>query len=399
MFNKKVMKFKKIEKEYSELNERIINNAPLSIVTINTDGRITFVNKYFENFASAKQGVGKNIFHMPFFVREKLVEEYKKLFETGRPFTKSKCFTKNLAGESKYLNISAVPLKDKNGKIEGALSMATDVTETIMAKNELSRLNGELEKEVARKTEQLVDINKKLEKSLELKSQFISDASHELRTPLAIAKLNLELFKNQLSQKGIKSLKDIDAIDNEMNKIRDILTDLSFITSIDEKEHGKIKKHKVDLAKLIENVIKRLKTIVDKKNIEIIWQKSMETPVIKGDEMRLEMVFTNIIRNAVKYGEKNGWVKVWLEPDPSRQMVKINIADNGMGIPKKDLPYIFDRFYRTDLSIKKGEGGFGLGLAICKWIAEQHNGFIDVKSTVGKGSLFAINLPMEHSSS
>ncbi len=387
------------QKIETALKERIVDSAPMSIMTIEKNGVITFVNKYFRKFASAKQGVGSNIFHKPFFIREKLVPEYQRLFAEGKPFIKRSCKTRTPAGEIRYLKILAVPLKNEKGQVEAALSMAVDVTQTVMAKIKLRELNDNLAIEVARKTEKLTELNKKLEKSLELKTQFIADATHELRTPLAIAKLNLELFKKEIPADKKECAKDLGAIENEMNKIRDILADLSVLTGIDEEAAGKIVKGKVDLSRLVENVIKRLKTFADKKNIGITWQKNIEGLIIEGDEGRLETVLSNIIRNALKYSGENGWVKVWLEPDPIKKTVKINVEDNGIGIPKKDLPFIFDRFFRTELSRKSGEGGFGLGLSICKWIMEQHNGFIEVKSTVGKGSLFAINLPTEQSRS
>jgi len=386
---------KKQKTECAEMKNRIIDCAPMSIITIDTEGYITFVNRYFRNFSNSKKSVGRNISNIPFFVRENLLPEYRNLFAEGRPFNKRYCKTQNSEGEIKYLNIVAVPLKDKKGKIDGALSMAVDVTPTVLAKMELKRLNDSLEEEVIKKTSQLMEANKSLEKSLALKAQFISDASHELRTPLAIAKLNLEFFMNQLSRDNAKRPSELEAANYEIDKICEILADLSLITSIDEGVAGKIKKDRVDLNELMEKSIKRLETFSNKKNINIIWQKNIANSFIEGDGTKLETVFTNIIRNALKYGQKNGWVKIWLEPNPEKNNVMINISDNGIGIPKKDLPHIFDRFYRTDLSIKSAEGGFGLGLAICKWIVSQHGGGICVKSTVGKGSLFAINLPME----
>ena len=383
--------------EYTELKEKIIDSAPMSIMTINTDGYITFVNEYFKNFANTNQAEGRNIANMPFFIREKLLPEFNKLFSTGVPFTKRNCSTKTPKGETRYINISAVPLKDENGRIEGALSMAVDVTQTILNKIKLRELNANLEMEVYKKTSQLLEANEKLKEALELKSQFISDASHELRTPLAIAKLNLELFKNQFAKKNKGAVKDLDAIDKEINKLSEILTDLSLITSIDENSAGKIKNDKINLDVLIEDVTNRLESMADRKNIDLTWQKNIEVSVIDGDRSRLETVLSNIIRNAIKYSPKNGWIKIWSEVDSINKAIIINVSDNGIGIPKKDLPHIFDRFYRTDLSRKTAEGGFGLGLAICKWIIEQHKGSIDVKSTLGKGTLFAINLPMEQS--
>ena len=178
----------------SNLIKRIVDSAPVSIITVNKAGEITFVNEYFKNLSASKFPLYKSIFKIPFFVDEKLVPLYKKLLRDGTTFRKENCHTKNLKGEEKYINIVAVPLRDEKGDIEGCLSMATDVTEAVIAKLKLDNLNANLQKMVLRKTQQLYESNEKLKKSLKLKSQFIADASHELRTPLSIAKLNLGIF-------------------------------------------------------------------------------------------------------------------------------------------------------------------------------------------------------------
>lgn len=372
------------------LNKRIIDSAPMSIITIDKNGVITFVNKYYKDISKSKFPLNKSIFKIPFFIREKLCPYYKKLLAEGAPFEKNNCCSDN---RSKYLNIVAVPLFDENGNIEGALSMATDVTEAATAKLELGRINNSLKEKVSKKNQELQKTNEKLNKSLKLKSQFISDASHELRTPLSIAKLNLEFFKKQFPCDKKNALEILSAVENEINRVADILSDITFFTAIDEASVEKMELEKIKLNKFIENTSGRIKSLADQKRIKISFKKNKSNPIIEGDKIKLERLLLNIIGNSIKYGKKSGWVKIWTELDSKNKSVKINILDNGIGIEKKDLDRIFDRFYRTSFARNDGEGGFGLGLAICKWIVDQHNGTITVKSTAGRGSVFTITLP------
>jgi len=372
---------------------RIIDSAPMSILTIDKNGDITFVNNYFKNLSASKVPLHRNIFKLPFFMQENLSSDYKELLEKGTPVKKENCRTVNSEGQEKYINISAVPLLDKEGNIDGALSIAVDVTDTVVAKLKLDEVNDTLKDKVLRKTQQLLKTNERLEKSLELKSQFISDASHELRTPLAIAKLNLEFFRGQFPKWDGASTDVLVAIDNEINKVSDILSDISFFAAIDKGTVAKMSMEQIDLNKFIENLVERIKSLTEKKNIKIVFKKNNSNLTVKGDKIKLERLFINIIGNAIKYGKEAGRVKIWSELDKKNNLVKVSIEDNGVGISKKDLTKIFDRFYRTDLPRNDGEGGFGLGLAICKWIVQQHKGSIEAKSDVGKGSVFTVSLP------
>jgi len=164
---------------FNGLNRQIVDNAPISIIVINKNGVITFANKYYKNISATKNPVGKNIFRMPFFIRENLSNRYKKLLAHGKAFKKDNCVSAN---SLEYINILAVPLKNTRGDITGALSMATDVTQIVSAKLELKKVNANLKKTVAERTRQLLETNEKLTKSLGLKSQFISERSNFLQS-------------------------------------------------------------------------------------------------------------------------------------------------------------------------------------------------------------------------
>lgn len=354
----------KIEKRVlKELNEQIIENAPISVIIIDKKGVITFTNEYFKKLTE-NPGIpeGKNIAKIPFFVRENLCQKYKKLLTQGIPFNEEACLTKNLQGKKKYINIIAVPVRNKNGKIKSALSMALDVTDLVLTKNKLKRLKMNL-------------------------VRFVSETSHELKTPISIIKLSLEFIEKELAK-----VPELKIIDLEINKITALLTDLNLLAKI-ENSPKKIF-CRVELNKLIQNTIRELRILADKKNVAFILKSFKKTLFIKGNKEELAKLFSNIILNAIKYNKNGGWVNICLRADQKTNMAVIDVADNGIGIPKKDLPRIFDRFYRSELS-KRKEEGVGLGLAICKSIVEQYNGSISTQSQAGKGSLFSIKLPID----
>jgi signal transduction histidine kinase len=150
--------------------------------------------------------------------------------------------------------------------------------------------------------------------------------------------------------------------------------------------------HQVHLPSLLSKVVRRHRSFAQKKHISIT-MKDVPDVTLAGDEGHLEKLFSNIIANAVSYGKEKGAVHV--SGSVKKGEVSIAIRDNGIGIPKKDLPHIFERFYRVDSSRSKDYGGTGLGLAIVKWIAEAHGGTVSATSTPQKGSVFTITFPLK----
>ena len=254
----------------------------------------------------------------------------------------------------------------------------------------LQKTNKGLEIKVLKRTRQLDDINKKLREAIELKSKFIADASHELRTPLTVIQGNIDLFIREIKIKKTKVPEICALILNEIKRMTGVLSDLTILTNFDAKTET-LHYEEIDLKKLIKAAGQSLQILAKQKKIRLTYKRDVNNIKIFGDEAKLEKLLLNIIRNAIKYTEKNGKIKIWIESN--NKFVKINIRDNGIGIPKEDLPYIFERFYRVDKARSRQEGGTGLGLSICLWIAEAHGGYISVESEEGKGSIFTIHLP------
>jgi signal transduction histidine kinase len=290
-----------------------------------------------------------------------------------------------------YLNIIGVPLFNKNNEVEEAISMAIDNTETVLAKKRLEELNRTLEKKIDERTQQLYEANQELNQVLDLKSKFISDASHELRTPLTIIQGNLDLATTELRSSNKKVPEAYTLINKEVSHMTNILTDLTVLSNTDANSE-KYNYDKINLPLLLLDITTSLGVLAKQKDITIHLDKKPENLYIMGDETKIEKALLNLIRNAIKYTDCNGEIKIWLENNETEAI--INISDTGIGIPAEDLPYIFERFYRVDKARSRQEGGSGLGLAIVKSIIEAHQGHIEVKSEAGIGSTFIIYLPL-----
>ena len=381
---------RKTDSKLAEFNKRIMDNIPVSIITIDKEGNITSANKYYHNFSNTKEFWKTNIFTNKFFIRENLVGDYKKLLSDGTVLRKDYCFERNINGEDKYLKIVAVPLLDKDGNIEGALSMAQDNTESVSYKKKLQLLNNELEKKVEQRTKQLNQANVKLAKVLDLKSMFIADVSHEMRTSLAIIQGNIELISRGVVEECDKNESNVQIFD-EIKRMVTMLSDMSFLSDSDPKQGLDLEIF--DINKLISSVCKTIKVVANEKKISIEHKKPKVKIRIRADLGQITKLLSNLIRNSIRYNKKNGLVEIWVEK--TKTGIMINVQDTGIGIPEENLPYIFERFYRVDKARSRNDGGSGLGLAICKWVAEVHGGSIKAISELGIGSLFTVSLPSD----
>ncbi len=375
-----------------EFKNRVLNNVPVSIVMLDRVGKIISLNNFAHQLIGEKL-IGEKLTSTEEIKNNKeLVQLYDKLINKGKSFKyENLSYQSKENNEKKYLNIIASPLFDRDCKVEGAISIAVDNTEPTIYREKIENLNQNLEKKVKQRTFELDLVNKELSRVLDLKLKFISDASHELRTPLTIMKGNLELLfldKNN-SDEVIEVYRDVE---DEILRMSNIISDLTMLTNADS-EMEKLHYEEVDLTRLLESNVKSLSVIAKEKNIKIQLKKQSRGIFIIGDEAKLDKVFINLIRNAIKYTDANGWIKIYLNKEKNSIFVKIE--DSGIGIPKKDLPNIFERFYRVDKARSRVEGGTGLGLSICKWIVEAHNGTIEVKSEEGRGSEFMVKLPLK----
>ena len=257
--------------------------------------------------------------------------------------------------------------------------------------NDLSqRINVNTKDELGRLAATLNEMIGRLEKAFKRQKQFTSDASHELRTPLAVieAESTLALQKERRPSDYQQSL---ETVSREARQMSSLINKLLTLARADaQKEQWNFAA--VELDKLISNLSTDVEVLCQEKGLSFQLGQ-MQDLVVKGDEARLRELFMNILDNAIRYTPTPGTVSLSLRREG--QMAVVAITDTGIGIPAKDIPFIFERFYRVDKSRSRAEGGSGLGLAICRHIAEAHGGKIEVESQVGAGSTFSVWLPLQ----
>jgi sensor histidine kinase len=225
---------------------------------------------------------------------------------------------------------------------------------------------------------------------------FVSNVSHELRTPLTSVKSYLEaLDDGALSEPVAPDFVKVSL--NETNRMMRMVTDLLSLSRIDN-ETSQLDIELTNFTAFITFILNRFDKIKsqsqeDTKKYELIREYPITPIWVEIDTDKMTQVIDNILNNAIKYSPDGGKIRVGMKTTDAQLI--ISISDEGLGIPKKDLPRIFDRFYRVDKARSRAQGGTGLGLAIAKEIIKQHKGFIWAKSEYGKGSTFTIVLPYD----
>jgi signal transduction histidine kinase len=234
---------------------------------------------------------------------------------------------------------------------------------------------------------------KPIKEMVDEQSRFVSDASHELRTPLASLKTAVEVGLRDKNLDLVESKKILRENLGDINRLTGLTNSLLELSRFQKGTDLLVLKNS-KIKPLINQAILRLKIQAQAKNIRVVTKTGQS--VINIDLEKITEVITIILDNAIKYSPKNTTIKV--TTTKSRKYLHLKISDQGQGIDQKDLPFIFDRFYRSD-SARSSENaeGFGLGLSIAKEIISLHRGTIKVYSKVGAGTTFDIILPITNS--
>ncbi|UPV79150.1 sensor histidine kinase [Bacillus rugosus] len=217
--------------------------------------------------------------------------------------------------------------------------------------------------------------------------QFVSDASHELRTPLTSIHGFIEVLLRGAALQPEQRDRALNSMYEESKRATRLIEDLLFLAKIDRVPSFEMKIG--DLDSLIREMELQLSLLAKERKLQLLLDDHAETVY---DRDKMKQVILNLVYNAVQYtDEKTGAITISLQKD--NDGVMLMIADNGTGIAPEHLPHLFDRFYRADPSRSRKYGGSGLGLAITKSIIDSHNGTIEVKSEIGRGTVFLIRLP------
>ena len=222
------------------------------------------------------------------------------------------------------------------------------------------------------------------------RQEFVSDVSHELKTPLTSMKVLAESLMGQTGVPEELYQEFLHDINSEIDRENEIITDLLNIVRLDRKE-GEMHIAQVSINELLEIIMRRLRPIAKERNIEMIFE-SFRSVLAEVDEVKMSLVFTNLIENAIKYNKEGGKVKVSLNAD--HRFFYVRVEDTGIGIPEEAKKHIFERFYRVDKARARETGGTGLGLAIAKSAVMMHKGNIKVSGKEGEGSVFVVRVPL-----
>ena len=251
--------------------------------------------------------------------------------------------------------------------------------------------SGDEIQELTRTLNQMLD---RLEASFKQMIQFTADASHELRTPLTVIRGNLELVLR--SKAALNSYPRAAEVQEtlaqtleEAERLSKTVSQLMELTQLDSGEI-RLEHEAFDLTELVATTVDQMKLLAEDKQIQLETQLSPQVKV-QGDRYRLKQVLLNLIDNAIKYCPAGTRIQIQLAPADAG--CRLEVKDNGPGIPREEIQRLFDRFYRIDKARSREIGGSGLGLSICKSICEGHGGRIEAESDLGQGSTFRVTLP------
>jgi signal transduction histidine kinase len=229
----------------------------------------------------------------------------------------------------------------------------------------------------------------RLDRRSEAQARFVADASHELATPVAGIRGYTSILRAWGAEDPKVRDEAVDAIDRESRRMARLTGDLLNLLHADQ---GLVlKTERFDINALVRDRLAATASRWIEKDIDFVGPEEEEPLVMSGDPDRLEDIISILLDNAAKYTPSQG--KVVVSTRRRRDMIELETCDTGQGIPPEDLPRIFDRFFRSDASRAAGEGGFGLGLAICKSVVDSMGGTIDVSSEVGRGTTFTVRVP------
>ena len=347
-----------IETEVNQRNqiEAVLSSMSEGVIALDMDEHILSFNQAAADMLERLQAAAKNQSLQEIIRDSRLSEFVEKAQKSNIPVKEDIILYQN--GE-RILNINASFLRDAKEKRIGTLLVLNDVTQL-----------------------------RRLEK---MRQDFVANVSHEIKTPLTAIKGFVETLQSGTKDNPEEAARFLSIIDKNVNRLGAIVDDLLHLSRIEkDNEANLIQLTKTAVKNIITSSIKICKTEAEAKQIEINFtcDDSLEAMI---EPVLFEQAMVNLINNAVKYSMEKSKIQINVVKTDSG--VSCSIEDNGMGISKKHLSRLFERFYRVDKARSREQGGTGLGLAIVKHIVQAHGGHVTVDSTPGKGSTFTIHLP------
>ncbi|MFI8494219.1 two-component system histidine kinase PnpS [Peribacillus butanolivorans] len=335
--------------------ETLVENIGSGVLLIDSKGYTTLINREFKK----SFGVNSATFLFQVFysvIKDKeVISIIEEIFRTEKTIKRQVKIP--LAIERKHFEIYGAPIIGTHDEWKGILLIFHDITE-------LKRLE-------------------------QMRKDFVANVSHELRTPIT----SIKGFSETLLDGALKDEKTLkhflSIILKESDRLQELIQELLNLSKMEQQEFV-LKTGVVDITNVLGDIQEMLIGKLKEKEVSLEIKASSESVFIEGESDRIKQVFINLITNALTYTPNGGWVTV--NVTENEQTVDIVVQDSGIGIEEKELPRIFERFYRIDKARSRDSGGTGIGLAIVKHIIEVHKGKIKVESTPGSGTTFTVTL-------
>lgn len=337
--------------------ETILSSMVEGVIVINSKGTIEHASPNFCQLLELRSKETQDKLYWEVIWNQEINDSIKEALLHKRAVRKEI----NIIGpQESFFSMQISPVMDKDDRLSSLIAVFHDITEL-----------------------------KKLEK---IRADFVANVSHELKTPLTTIKGFVETLKTSVKEDPAVLMRFLDIIDKQAQRLEDLVNDLLILSSIESKE---VKMNIVaeSLNKIIQPLVILQKKIIEDKGHHVSVDIPVDLPKVLVDRQRIEQVFLNLLDNAVKFTPKGGLISIrafWDKP-----YVRVEVKDNGVGIPAEHLARVFERFYRVDRARSREAGGTGLGLSIVRQIVAAHQGKIEVESSPDAGSTFRIFLPCQ----
>lgn len=339
-----------LQRESARL-EAILSSMVEAVVAVDPLLRITFVNRAFAELMGVALPIDSRIPLVQVARDHSFLEMCTNVMASGEPQQRRLVLA---AAGARSFEVQVAPLAGDPHR--GAIAMLYDVTD--------------------------------MERLERIRKDFVANVSHELRTPLAAVSGYAETLLEGAMDDPENRRKFVEIILSKAKQLNNIVTDLLVLSSL---ESGKPPAPEpVSLRESIESALRTVEPVARTRGVRLVCGPLDDLSVL-GHEVRLEQVFVNLLDNAIKFNRPDGEVRVEVARGSDSTVVRVK--DTGLGIPSRDLPRIFERFYRVDKARSRATGGTGLGLAIVKHAVEQMGGSVSVESSLGQGSVFTVALP------
>ncbi|WP_027410189.1 two-component system histidine kinase PnpS [Anoxybacteroides tepidamans] len=347
----------KIQEMQTDRLHTLIENVGSGLILIDSRGYINLVNRAYKEIFHIRPVDYLHCLYREAFAHKEIIELVDDIFMKETKVRKQLVLTIDI--ERKHFEVYGAPIIGTNDEWKGIVLVFHDITEL-----------------------------KKLE---QMRKDFVANVSHELKTPIT----SIKGFAETLLDGAMKDERALEhflsIILKESERLQSLIQDLLDLSKIEQ--HGfQLQIETVNMTQLLEELIVMFRARAEEKNIALRLN-ALKPIYFAGDSNRLKQIFINLITNALTYTPKDGRVEVSLEEKNDELL--IHVQDTGIGIEEKEIPRIFERFYRVDKARSRNSGGTGLGLAIVKHLVEAHHGYITVKSQVGQGATFTVHFPKE----